>query len=202
MFPFFGNCIGALDGTHIHATPPRDARLPFRNRKGFMSQNVLAVCTFDLQFSYVLAGWEGSASDARILQDALSAKGFSIPDRKMYVQRNCIERIFSVFKKRFRILESPPEYPFDTQVKLVYSLCAMHNVIMELENDPHFLEKVDEAKKKRDRKIQRRKDRRRGRRNNAPTRVVEDHTAEAGAVRDSIAAAMWHQYTNTLQSRQ
>jgi hypothetical protein len=32
---------------------------------------VLAAVTFDLKFSYVLAGWEGSAHDATILADAL-----------------------------------------------------------------------------------------------------------------------------------
>ena len=35
------------------------------------TQNVLAVCSFDLKFTYVLPGWEGSASDSRILDNAL-----------------------------------------------------------------------------------------------------------------------------------
>ena len=43
----------------------------FRNRKGFISQNVLAACSFDMQFQYVLAGWEGSVADSRILDAAL-----------------------------------------------------------------------------------------------------------------------------------
>jgi hypothetical protein len=32
---------------------------------------VLAAITFDLKFCYVLAGWEGSAHDSRVLDDAL-----------------------------------------------------------------------------------------------------------------------------------
>ena len=43
----------------------------YRSRKQFPTQNILVACTFDLKFTYVLAGWEGSAHDSRILEDAL-----------------------------------------------------------------------------------------------------------------------------------
>jgi len=33
---------------------------------------VLAACTFDLKFIYVLPGWEGTTSDLRIFKNALS----------------------------------------------------------------------------------------------------------------------------------
>jgi hypothetical protein len=42
---------------------------------------VLAGITFDLKFTYVLAGWEGSAHDSRVLNDALTRpEGFKIPE--------------------------------------------------------------------------------------------------------------------------
>lgn len=63
--PYFDNCIGALDGTHIEMSIPIQLQPRYRNRKGTLSQNVLAVCNFDMQFVYTLAGWEGSAHDAR-----------------------------------------------------------------------------------------------------------------------------------------
>ena len=44
----------------------------YRGRKSYPTMNVLAACTFDLKFTYVLPGWEGSASDSRILDSALS----------------------------------------------------------------------------------------------------------------------------------
>jgi hypothetical protein len=44
----------------------------FRGRKHYPTQNVLAAVDFDLRFTYVLAGWEGSAHDSFVLQDALS----------------------------------------------------------------------------------------------------------------------------------
>jgi hypothetical protein len=84
LYPFFKFALGALDGSHIHAAPPLYLRPLCRNRKGFYSQNCLFGCTFDLMFSYVLTGWEGSASDARIFQDALT-KGLSIPEGWYYL---------------------------------------------------------------------------------------------------------------------
>ena len=37
--------------------------------------------SFDLKFTYVLAGWEGSAHDSRVLNDAFARLGgFSIPE--------------------------------------------------------------------------------------------------------------------------
>ncbi|KAK1606509.1 hypothetical protein QYE76_030182 [Lolium multiflorum] len=52
-----------------------------RGRKHYTSQNVLAAVDFDMRFTYVLAGWEGSAHDASILADSLSRHdGLQIPD--------------------------------------------------------------------------------------------------------------------------
>ena len=44
-----------------------DAHVPWRNRKGNITQNVLGVVDFDLNFRYVLAGWEGSAHASVIM---------------------------------------------------------------------------------------------------------------------------------------
>ena len=51
--------------------PNKDAAR-YRGRKGYPTINVLAACTFDLKFTYVLSGWEGMASDSRILKIALT----------------------------------------------------------------------------------------------------------------------------------
>jgi hypothetical protein len=49
-------------------------------RKYTITHNVLAVVDFDLRFTYVLAGWEGSAHDALILTDALQRNdGLGVP---------------------------------------------------------------------------------------------------------------------------
>lgn len=62
--------MGAMDGTHVLARVPAKHRGAFMGRKG-LTQNVMAAVDFDLRFTYVLAGWEGSAHDARVLADAL-----------------------------------------------------------------------------------------------------------------------------------
>jgi DDE superfamily endonuclease len=84
LYPYFKDCIGAIDGTHIPAFVPEDKRAPFRNRKGQISQNVLAACSLDFKFVYVLSGWEGSASDSLVYQDA-KATDFEIPGGKYYL---------------------------------------------------------------------------------------------------------------------
>jgi hypothetical protein len=55
----------------------------FRGRRKDPTQNVMAAVGFDLKFTYVLAGWEGSAHDAHILADAIERNdGFSVPEGK------------------------------------------------------------------------------------------------------------------------
>lgn len=73
FFLYFCDMIGAIDGSHIPVTPPSHLCSGFRNRKGFLSQNGLFVCDFNLNFTYMLLGWEGSATDTRIYDDAISS---------------------------------------------------------------------------------------------------------------------------------
>ena len=72
LWPFFHHALGAIDGSHIHFSPPVFYQAAYRNRKGFLSQNCLFACSFDLKFTYALTGWEGSAADARIYHDAVN----------------------------------------------------------------------------------------------------------------------------------
>ncbi|CAL2272529.1 unnamed protein product [Prunus armeniaca] len=82
----FKNCIGALDGTHIPVTVSTEDRPRYRNRKGDISTNVLGVCDPYLKFIYVLSGWEGSASDSRVLREALARDNlFQVPSDKYYL---------------------------------------------------------------------------------------------------------------------
>ncbi|XP_048133937.1 uncharacterized protein LOC125314797 [Rhodamnia argentea] len=62
FYPYFKDCIGAIDGTHVRASVPLEIQGRFRGRKDGTTQNVLAAVTFDLRFSYVLAGWEGTCT--------------------------------------------------------------------------------------------------------------------------------------------
>ncbi|WVZ50995.1 hypothetical protein U9M48_002190 [Paspalum notatum var. saurae] len=53
--PYFKDCVGAIDGTHIRASVPKDVQNSFRGRKSYPTQNVMAAVDFDLRFTYVLA---------------------------------------------------------------------------------------------------------------------------------------------------
>ncbi|VFQ68708.1 unnamed protein product [Cuscuta campestris] len=58
----------------------------YRGRKEFPTQNVLAGCTFDLKFTYILPGWEGTALDSRIIKNALRREDkLKIPEGKYYL---------------------------------------------------------------------------------------------------------------------
>jgi len=84
FFPFFKDCIRAIDGTHIPMHVPEVLRAAYRNRKGGISQNILAATTMNMLFTYVLPGWEGSAADSRIFDDA-RAINFAIPEGRYYL---------------------------------------------------------------------------------------------------------------------
>jgi hypothetical protein len=64
----------------VLARVPKNISAAFRGRKEATTQNVMAAVDFDLKFTYVLAGWEGSAHDALVLADAVERDdGLSLP---------------------------------------------------------------------------------------------------------------------------
>ena len=77
--PFFNNLIGALDGTHIPCVVPSNKLVQHMCRKGMTTQNVLAVCDFDMRFTFVLAGWPGSLHDMRVFTDAMTKYNHVFP---------------------------------------------------------------------------------------------------------------------------
>lgn len=76
---YFNNCIGAIDGTLIPAHVPFSEQERFRSRKGKLQFNVLATCTFDLFFSFVMAAFEGSAADSYVYAVALDTGRLKVP---------------------------------------------------------------------------------------------------------------------------
>jgi hypothetical protein len=68
--PYFKDCIGAIDGTHVPYVVPSDKFVQHLCPKGMTTQNVSAVCDFDMRFTFVLTGWPGSVHDMRVFNDA------------------------------------------------------------------------------------------------------------------------------------
>jgi len=69
--PHFNGAIGAINGTHIPVIVPAAAIVNHVGRLGYSTQNVMAVCDFDLRFTSIVAGWPGSVHDTRIFKDTL-----------------------------------------------------------------------------------------------------------------------------------
>lgn len=42
-----------------------------QGRKNWLTKNVFGACDFNIKFTYVLAKWEGTSFDSRILKDVL-----------------------------------------------------------------------------------------------------------------------------------
>jgi DDE superfamily endonuclease len=88
LYPYFKDALGAVDGSYVPVGVKnlkcQDNYAPWRCRKGFIAQNIMAAVDFDMNFLYVLAGWEGSAHDGRVLRSALD-KGFRVPPGKYYL---------------------------------------------------------------------------------------------------------------------
>ena len=79
IFYIHQGCVGAIDGMHIECVVPVAVASAYCNWKGFPTQNVMAVVEFEMKFTYIVAGWEGSAHDARILNIAISTLAFRFP---------------------------------------------------------------------------------------------------------------------------
>jgi hypothetical protein len=88
------DCIGAIDCTHVRVKVSIELAPRYRGRKDYPTQNVLAACTFDLKFTYVLVGWEGTASDSRIVKSALTRRyPLKVPQGNKKTNTNLCMRI-------------------------------------------------------------------------------------------------------------
>ncbi|CAL5403798.1 unnamed protein product [Camellia sinensis] len=149
-------------GTYVKVFAPAINKPRYRTRKREITTNVLGVCSQDMQFIYVLPGWEGSASDSRVLRDAVSRpNGLKVPTAlpSFYMEgrgcpnnstrvfnmrhssaRNVIERCFGLLKMRWAILRSYSYFPIKTQFRIITACCLLHNLIqrempMDLDDD-------------------------------------------------------------------
>ena len=116
--------------------------------------------------------------------------------------RNVIERIFGVLKRRFRILQLPPEYDMDVQAMIPPALAALHNFIRE--RDPDEIDEYDDDDDDDD--DDELLDLRMGpdletvgELGRGP--VTPEERVRANTRRDKIAGDMWEQYQRYLEGR-
>jgi hypothetical protein len=70
-YPHFKNCIGALDGTHIRVSLSPEQQVRYIGKTGIPTQNVLAICDFNMCFTYVSTGQPGAMHDTSVLYNAI-----------------------------------------------------------------------------------------------------------------------------------
>jgi hypothetical protein len=69
--PYFHGAIGAIDETYIPIVVPSSVTITHFGRHRETTQNVLAVCDFNMRFIFVVARWLGSVHDMRVFNEAL-----------------------------------------------------------------------------------------------------------------------------------
>ncbi|GFP86874.1 putative nuclease harbi1, partial [Phtheirospermum japonicum] len=150
-------CLSALDGTYVQVQVPLSEKPRYRNWKGDASVNVLGVCDKNMNYIFVLTGWEGSTADSRMLQDAISRRNcLKIPNGQYYLC-DCgymngpgflapyrgVRYHLSEWRRRWAVLRSPSFYNIATQKKMIMACCLLHNFIRtNMDVDP--IECVDE----------------------------------------------------------
>ncbi|XP_074318297.1 protein ANTAGONIST OF LIKE HETEROCHROMATIN PROTEIN 1-like [Silene latifolia] len=77
--PYFKDCIGCIDGTHIAACIPEADQLRYIGRKGIPTFNVMGVCDFDMCFTFISVGWAGTAHDTRVFTRAINKPELNFP---------------------------------------------------------------------------------------------------------------------------
>ncbi|XP_059658413.1 protein ALP1-like [Cornus florida] len=158
-----GNCIGAIDGTHIHANVPASSQIPYRGRKSDTTQNLMAICSFDMKFTYVVAGkyylMDSGYTNMRYFLAPYRGKRYHLQEyrgrrirgpHELFNYRhssliNVIERCFGILKIRWPILKLMPPYKLSVQALIIIACCTLHNFIRdEPRLDYHFDEYGDE----------------------------------------------------------
>lgn len=67
----FPNVTGAIDCTHVKIpSPGGDNAETYRNRKGYFSLNVQAICDANMKIMDLVARWQGSTHDSRIFNES------------------------------------------------------------------------------------------------------------------------------------
>ncbi|XP_020271546.1 uncharacterized protein LOC109846712 [Asparagus officinalis] len=148
------DCIGMIDGTHVDAMLLINLVAQFRGRKG-VTQNVLAACTPNKSFTYVLAS-KYYMCDAgyptmpdftyRGVRYYLKEHSGKTPKNRRELfnlryssLRSKIESVFGTLKNRFKILCTKPYYSFPTQVDIVLACMILHNFITTIDPSDKLL---------------------------------------------------------------
>ncbi|KAG0498288.1 hypothetical protein HPP92_002979 [Vanilla planifolia] len=77
--PYFKDCIGILDSTHVKARIPGNDQTTHVAKKEWPTQKIMATCDFNMCFSFVVTGCEGTTHDAKIFNQIIREPTYNFP---------------------------------------------------------------------------------------------------------------------------
>ncbi|XP_056173704.1 uncharacterized protein LOC130139873 isoform X2 [Syzygium oleosum] len=122
---YFKGCVGAIDGTHIHATVPEHMQPRFRGKYYAVDSGYASSPGFLTPFK----GERYHIPEFRRSGGPTTAK--ELFNHRHSSLRNIIERSFAALKNRFFVLRQMPPFKFEKQTHIVIACCAIHNYIIE-----------------------------------------------------------------------
>ncbi|KAB0804891.1 hypothetical protein PPYR_01861 [Photinus pyralis] len=120
----------------------------YRNRKGFFSYNVQAICDARLKIRDVVARWPGSVHDATIFSQSaiknrlqnnpgaladsvLVADTENLFNESLIRTRNAVERCYGVWKRRFPILALGIRLNLVKVQYVIVATAVLHNMAVD-----------------------------------------------------------------------
>ncbi|XP_028080060.1 uncharacterized protein LOC114281708 [Camellia sinensis] len=136
FYPFFKDCVGAIDGTHIFARVPASEQIPYRDKYYVVDSGYTNMPGF-------LSPYRGERyhlNEFRIQHRQPKNKKQMFNYRHSSL-RNVIKRCFGVLKARFPILRDMPPYSTKTQRYIPIACCTIHHWIrIHSQSDTLFAE--------------------------------------------------------------
>eukprot|EP00102_Acyrthosiphon_pisum_P014829 XP_008185090.1 PREDICTED: putative nuclease HARBI1 [Acyrthosiphon pisum] len=128
----FPKVIGAIDCTHIKIQSPNsDIGEKFRNRKGFFSVNVQAVCDGGYACrNYMMTPLGNPTSESELRYQ-----------KAQIGTRNVIERTFGVWKRRFPVLSLGIRTQIQTTLTTIIATAVLHNMLIAA-NEPLVIDET------------------------------------------------------------
>ncbi|PHU25394.1 hypothetical protein BC332_03726 [Capsicum chinense] len=120
---WFEGCLGALDGTYIPIRVPTQYKPRYMTRKREIATNILGVCDRNLNFRYMLPGWEGSAADGHVLRDAIAEPKAKNMNTKKWPMFEDWEEIFGKNRATGEFTEAPLDAIEEIQKSRTPQLC-------------------------------------------------------------------------------
>ncbi|GKA35234.1 putative nuclease HARBI1 [Tanacetum coccineum] len=138
FYPFFKDCIGAIDGTHVRVRVPSNDALRYRGRKFYLVDGGLP------HRSTLIAPYRGIRYHLKEYSARAPQNSQELFNLRHASLRNSIERAFGVLKKRFPIIRSTAEpfYSCETQSNIFLACCILLNFLLEEDRDTELEDEV------------------------------------------------------------